>query len=140
MHGEEPERTPALQSTSQPALQSTSQPALQPGAQPAPQGLDWREFWARIKSLIVSGKKLGGEIEATTQTPSDDVLLGKIGIITAKVATGRAGEIRLPVRGGTQDYIACVQAGQAATMEVNSPAEVVAFMPPNTVYVKPLLM
>ena len=122
---------------SKPALQSPRQPALQSESQAAPQGLDWKALWDGVKSLILTGKKLGGELEATTQTPADDVLLGKAGIITAKVASGKAGEIRLPVRGGTQDYIACAQAGFADTMEVNSTAEVVAFMSPNTVYVKP---
>jgi hypothetical protein len=58
-------------------------------------------------------------------------------MITAKVEAGKAGEIRLPVRGGTQDYIACAPAGIVETLEVNSTAEVVGYMPPNTVYVRP---
>jgi hypothetical protein len=125
MLDEGPEGKPAL-----PAVR-------QPTSPPAPTGLDWRGFWDAVKSLIRSGTKLGGQIDATTQTAADDVLLGKVGIITARVAAGKAGEIRLPVRGGTQDYIACAQTGLADTMEVNSTAEVVAFMPPNTVFVKP---
>jgi len=119
------------------ALESAHPPAPQPSGPPASPGLDWKGFWDAIKSLIGSGKKLGEELEATTQTPADDVLIGKVGIITAPVATGKTGEIRLAVRGGTQDYIACAQTGIAGPMAVNSAAEVVAFMPPNTVYVKP---
>jgi len=124
--------------TSKPALPGANQPAIPSGAQPASRGLDWNAFWDGVKSLIVSGKNVGAQLEASTQTPADDVLLGKIGIITAKVAAGKVGEIRLPVRGGTQDYLACAPDGFAATMEVNSSAEVVAFAPPNTVYVQPV--
>ncbi len=119
------------------ALESAHTPAPQPSGPPVSPQLDWKGFWDAIKSLIGSGKKLGEELEATTQTPADDILIGKVGIITAPVATAKTGEIRLAVRGGTQDYIACVQTGVDASMAVNSAAEVVAFMPPNTVFVKP---
>jgi hypothetical protein len=128
------------QSGEQPALAGSRPPAApQHGAPPTPQGLDWKAFWEDVKNLIRGGTKLGAELEASTQTPADDVLLGKIGIITAPVSIGKAGEIRLPVRGGTQDYIACAQTGFADTIAVNAMAEVVAFVPPNTVYVKPKL-
>ena len=120
-----------------PALPSAHPPAVQPGTHPpATQGLDWKGFWDGVQGLIHGGKKLGERLDETTQPPADDVLLGKAGIITAKVGPGKAGEIRLPVRGGTQDYIACTQAGSSEAIEVNSMAEVVAFVPPNTVYVK----
>ena len=118
-------------------LKPVGQPALRLEPHPAPQGVDWNVLWNGVKNLILGGKKLGGQLEATTQTQADDVIVGKIGIITANVAPGKAGEIRLPVRGGTQDYIACAQAGLTETMEVNSTAEVVVFAPPNTVYVRP---
>ncbi len=123
---------------SRPALPGPQHPATQSNAQPAPQRLDWQAFWESVKRMIAGGKKLGAHIEASTQTPADDVLLGKTGIVTAKVATGKAGEIRLPVRGGTQDYIACAPDGFTGTIEVNAAAEVVAFAPPNTVYVRPV--
>jgi hypothetical protein len=130
MQDENPESKP-------PALQSAHPPALAPGTPPATQGLDWKGFWTSVKGLVLGGKKLGEDLDETTQTPADDVLLGKTGIVTAQVGPGKAGEIRIPIRGGTQDYIACAQAGFTQTMEVNSRAEVVAFMPPNTVYVEP---
>jgi hypothetical protein len=123
-------------SEEQAALESTRPPAVQSAQHDEPQGLDWKGLWGGVKRLIGGSKQIGEAFDET-QTPPDDVLLGKIGMITATVATGKAGEIRLPVRGGTQDYIACAPAGFVETLEVNATAEVVGFMPPNTVYVKP---
>jgi hypothetical protein len=129
MHDENP--------SEQPALPSAHPPVVQQAEPPATQGLDWKGFWDGVKGLIHGGKKLGEQLDETTQTPPDDVLIGKVGIVTARVGSGKTGEIRLPVRGGTQDYLACAEAGSTETIEVNSAAEVVAFMPPNTVFVKP---
>jgi hypothetical protein len=119
-----------------PALEPARPPAVQQHEHHEPQGVDWKVLWGGVKRLI-GGTKQIGEAFDETQTPADDVLLGKVGMITAKVAVGKAGEIRLSVRGGTQDYIACTPAEIFETLEVNSTAEVVGFMPPNTVYVKP---
>jgi hypothetical protein len=119
-----------------PALEPARPPAVQQPEHHEPQGVDWKVLWGGVKRLIGGSKKIGEAFDET-QTAADDLLLHKVGVITAKVATGKAGEIRLPVRGGTQDYIACAPAGVVETLEVNSPAEVVGFMPPNTVYVKP---
>ena len=121
----------------QPALPATHPPVVQQDAPPATQGLDWKGFWDGVKGLIHGGKKLGEQLDETTQTPADDALIGKVGIITAKVGAGKTGEIRLPVRGGTQDYLACAEAESSETIEINSRAEVVAYLPPNTVFVKP---
>ena len=125
---------PAVPNPRPPASPKDASPSQWPAAT---QGYDWKAMWDALLDFIRGGRKLAGQLEATTQTPADDVLIGKVGVITAPVATGKTGEIRIAIRGGTQDYIACAQTGSNETMAINTTAEVVAFMPPNTVYVAP---
>jgi len=100
---------------------------------PKPAGA-FATLWDSVMALFGRSKLLVKELE-DQQTPADDTVLGKVGLITARVAPGRAGEVRLPIRGGSEDFIACVDANEAP-LEINAPAEVVSFLAPRTVYVR----
>jgi len=65
-----------------------------------------------------------------------DGVVGLTGVLSGAVGTGLTGEIMLPIRGGTEAYIAFpVVAGDA--LAVGALAVVVDFAPPRTVYVAP---
>jgi hypothetical protein len=53
------------------------------------------------------------------QTPADDSVISKVGRVTARVAAGKMGEVRLD------------------TLEVNDPALIVGVFPPRTLIVRP---
>lgn len=69
------------------------------------------------------------------QTPADDSVISKVGRVTARVAAGKMGEVRLDVRGGSEDFLA-VTAHPADKLEVNDPALVVGVFPPRTLIVR----
>lgn len=69
------------------------------------------------------------------QTPADDSVISKVGRVTARVAGGKMGEVRLDVRGGSEDFLA-VTAHPGDKLEVNDPALVVGVFPPRTLIVR----
>ena len=65
---------------------------------------------------------------------SDHQVVGKIGRVTGKVAPGATGEVMIPVRGGSEAFLArCDGEGSIA---VGSRVLVVEYHPPRTVIVE----
>jgi hypothetical protein len=66
----------------------------------------------------------------------DQVVVGKIGRVTGTVAPGRTGEVVIPVRGGTEAFLAHA-AESEETIPEHTRVVVVEYYPPRTVYVTP---
>jgi hypothetical protein len=49
--------------------------------------------------------------------PGDDPVVGKLGIVTHRILPGRAGEIVVHIRGGTETYMAYADAEDAELAE-----------------------
>jgi hypothetical protein len=66
----------------------------------------------------------------------DQIVVGKIGRVTGTVAPGRTGEVVIPVRGGTEAFLAhAAESGE--TIPEHARVVVVEYYPPRTVYVTP---
>jgi|GEM_PF-3955843 len=70
------------------------------------------------------------------QTPADDEVVGKVALVIARVAPGRTGEVRLLVRGGSEDYLAIGDGDEI--IEPNTSVTILALQAPRTVVVAPI--
>ena len=61
-------------------------------------------------------------------------IIGRIGRVTARITNTHMGEVRVGIRGGSEDYCAIV-ANAEDVFEVNSPAIVVDILLPRTLIV-----
>jgi hypothetical protein len=64
----------------------------------------------------------------------DQVVVGKPGRVTGKIAPGLVGEVMVAVRGGSEAFHAYAEDGEA-TIAVGAPVLVVEYFPPRTVTV-----
>jgi hypothetical protein len=64
----------------------------------------------------------------------DHVVVGKIGRVTGTVGPGRTGEVVIPVRGGSEAFLAFA-AENGETIPAHARVVVVEYQPPRTVYV-----
>ena len=71
----------------------------------------------------------------TDTNESDSSIIGKVGRVTARISTTRMGEIRIGIRGGTEDYLA-IPADSADVFEQNTMAIIVNVLLPRTVLVR----
>jgi hypothetical protein len=66
----------------------------------------------------------------------DHIVVGKIGRVTGTISPGHTGEVVIPVRGGSEAFLAYAsESGE--TIAVQSRVVVVEYYPPRTVYVAP---
>jgi hypothetical protein len=65
----------------------------------------------------------------------EDLMVGRVGRVTGTVAPGRTGEVVIPIRGGTEAFLAHPQNGE--TIAVHTRVVVVEYHAPRTVYVSP---
>jgi hypothetical protein len=72
-----------------------------------------------------------------TETPADNGVVAKIGRVVARIAPERAGEVRIMVRGGSEDYTATSYRPQE-TIPIDESVVVVAYHPPRMVVVERL--
>jgi len=64
----------------------------------------------------------------------DQSVIGKIGLVMARITSKQKGELRIGVGGGSEDYLA-ISANEMDVFEVNSSAVVVELRLPRTVVV-----
>jgi hypothetical protein len=64
---------------------------------------------------------------------SDHKVVGKIGRITATVKPGKVGEVMIPVRGGSEAFLARTDEGHE--LATGSRVVVIEYVPPRTVIV-----
>ena len=66
----------------------------------------------------------------------DHAVVGKIGRVTGRIGPGLTGEVMVPVRCGTEAFLAhAAEAGE--TLDPGARVVVVEHFPPRTVYVSP---
>jgi hypothetical protein len=65
-----------------------------------------------------------------------DGVVGLTGVVSGAIGTGLTGEVMLPIRGGTEAYLA-FPASPDDVLALGALAVVVDFAPPRTVYVAP---
>jgi hypothetical protein len=87
----------------------------------------------KAKDFVEAGRRIVGALE-DAQTPADDSVVGKTARVTATIKPGSLGEVRVAVRGGSEDYLA-IAADPSATFPPNSVVEIVAIHLPKTVEV-----
>ncbi len=63
----------------------------------------------------------------------DNVIIGKTGIVTGRIARAEIGEVRIEVRGGTEAYQALADADMM--IERGTRVVVTEYFPPRTVFV-----
>ena len=69
-------------------------------------------------------------------TDTDDTsIIGKIGRVTARITSTRMGEVRIGMRGGSEDYLA-IPAVETDVFELNTMAIIVDVLLPRTVIVR----
>ena len=66
----------------------------------------------------------------------DQVVVGKMGRVTGAIAPGRTGEVVIPIRGGTEAFLAHAAEG-GESIPAQTRVVVVEYFPPRTVYVSP---
>jgi len=64
---------------------------------------------------------------------SDQRVVGKIGRVTGAIEPGGVGEIMIPIRGGSEAFLARTDGGEKLT--VGSRVVVLEYLPPRTVVV-----
>src|ERR1700722_4064587 len=69
------------------------------------------------------------------QTPADDVVITKVGRVTALIGPNHMGEVRLSIRGGSEDYLA-ISSHPEDVYNVNDSVIVIGLHLPRTVIVR----
>ena len=97
-----------------------------------------------LEQVVELGKKLlrrGMEFVKSLedqQTPADDEVVGKHGVITSAIKLGHTGEVRVEVRGGSEDFLAQAE-GFTSAIEINREVLVIRKIAPRIVVVTPLV-
>ena len=68
---------------------------------------------------------------------ADHQMVGKVGRVTCGIAPGVAGEVMVPVRGGSEAFTA-YSADDDSTIRTGTRVVVVEYFPPRTVVVTPM--
>jgi hypothetical protein len=67
---------------------------------------------------------------------ADDIVVGKVGRVTGQVAPNTLGEIIIPIRNGSEHFMA--RASGPWVLPIGAEIVVTDYFPPRTVTVKPL--
>jgi hypothetical protein len=66
---------------------------------------------------------------------SDQRVIGKMGRVTGEIVPGRIGEVVIPIRGGSEVFLA--RCDDERTIRVGARVVVTEYLPPRTVIVSP---
>lgn len=66
----------------------------------------------------------------------DQAMVGKVGRVTGTVGPGHVGEVVVPIRGGTESFLA-YPTDTDTLIEVGARVVVIEYYPPRTIYVAP---